>query len=268
MNESTHPIPRSEAVRRLLARLEEVRPQWATWGDGNPVLYVSIVPLHPGEVRSGIADDPIGQEPHSQGSWVGYLDLVPLANYAHPVEFLFLDPDGALRVQAHTWFPRSWHWAFFQESESRLRIADPTSVRRYTVDAAITIAREEIVLVRRGQSPFEGTLVLPGGHLEPTDPDKESGCARELAEEVGLTVKPAALEHLIRLARPGRDPRPGHEETTVFTLDLPDRMALGGCKAGSDARAIEILRIADLREDEIGFDHFDAIKALRERRGY
>lgn len=134
--------------------------------------------------------------------------------------------------------------------------------RNDTVDGLITIAGREIILIERTKPPFEDKLVLPGGHIEDGESEK-AACVRELEEEIGLTVCEDDLELLIVINNPGRDPRPGHDKTTVFHVDLPDRSALKTLKAGSDAKSIVVRELVSLEPSEIGFDHFEAIALVR-----
>ncbi len=38
-----------------------------------------------------------------------------------------------------------------------------------TVDLAVIVEGEELVLIERGEEPFSGKLALPGGHFEPEE---------------------------------------------------------------------------------------------------
>jgi len=132
-----------------------------------------------------------------------------------------------------------------------------------TVDGAVTIASAGIVLIERTKPPFEGKLVLPGGHVEVGE-SLVDACVRELAEEICLRVSPENLKLLTILDSTGRDPRPGHGFSVVYTIDLPRVEALTYCKAGSDAKAMYVRDIASIRPEELGFDHAKAIDLLRE----
>lgn len=62
----------------------------------------------------------------------------------------------------------------------------------------------EVLLVRRGSSPYEGSWALPGGHVNVNEPLPEAAL-RECREET--KVEPSHLEQLATFGQPGRDPR-------------------------------------------------------------
>lgn len=131
-----------------------------------------------------------------------------------------------------------------------------------TVDILVTIAKKEVLLIKRAKPPFEDRLVMPGGHVE----DGEELCvaaARELEEETRLTVSSESLSSLLVLDRIDRDPRPGHRVSHVFWIDLVDRTQVEMCRAESDAKEIVIRSIDSLVESEIGFDHWLAIERIK-----
>ncbi|MBI4434953.1 NUDIX hydrolase [Candidatus Uhrbacteria bacterium] len=167
----------------------------------------------------------------------------------------------------------------------------------HTVDILVTDRERRVMLVERGKEPFRGKLVLPGGHVDAEDyararaepeaalrvsPGKKAAswshsadtenplraiaeriaAARELAEETGVVVEPGELWFNLELNRPGRDPR-GHYVSRVYGVGLsPDRLL--AARAGSDARRVVIRDVNDVREDEMGFDHYDAILLLQD----
>lgn len=134
-----------------------------------------------------------------------------------------------------------------------------------TVDGAVTVEGRDLVLIRRAKPPCEDTLVLPGGHVEETDATLVAACARELAEEVGLVIDPERLSLLAVLNRPGADPRYPRRMSVAYHVDI-SREEYARMEAGSDAAALELVALDALAECQLGFDHYDAVRALRMRR--
>jgi ADP-ribose pyrophosphatase YjhB (NUDIX family) len=100
-----------------------------------------------------------------------------------------------------------------------------------TVDLVIfTIADDDlkVLLIRRGVEPYKGYWALPGGFVE-IDESLEQAAARELKEEVGVTVY---LEQLYTFGDPKRDPRGRVISVAYFALVDAERQRI---VAGSDA---------------------------------
>ncbi|MGW2017560.1 NUDIX hydrolase [Streptomyces sp. NPDC001927] len=95
-----------------------------------------------------------------------------------------------------------------------------------TVDLAVFTIRADrlnVLLVERGQRPYEGTWALPGGFVLPLE-SAESAARRELAEETGLsedTVSGLHLEQLRTYSEPDRDPRM-RVVSVAFAALVPD----------------------------------------------
>jgi 8-oxo-dGTP diphosphatase len=95
------------------------------------------------------------------------------------------------------------------------RAYDPVAVTVDVVALTIRDAQLQVLLVRRGEQPYQGSWALPGGFVRPrTRPDGErieedlaQTAARELAEEAGPQLRPTHLEQLGSYGTPGRDPR-------------------------------------------------------------
>jgi 8-oxo-dGTP diphosphatase len=135
-----------------------------------------------------------------------------------------------------------------------------------TVDVVIlTMARGSlhVLLVRRGQAPFEGMWAIPGGFKLPTE-TLDQAAARELAEETGVEAA-TLLTQFGAHGDPGRDPR-----MNVVTVGyLAVMREVGNVKAGTDADYASLMSVADVLSGqvELAFDHrrilTDAIERVR-----
>ncbi|MFE4453830.1 NUDIX domain-containing protein [Streptomyces sp. NPDC056796] len=98
-----------------------------------------------------------------------------------------------------------------------------------TVDLAVFTVREarlHVLLVERGQAPYQGRWALPGGFVLPRE-SAEEAARRELAEETGLTQRSVCgfhLEQLRTYSDPDRDPRMRVVSVAYAALvpDLPE----------------------------------------------
>lgn len=141
-----------------------------------------------------------------------------------------------------------------------------------TVDVvALTLRHAElhVLLVERGEPPYQGCWALPGGFLRAGEEDLAGAATRELAEETGLegTLEVAAalsrihLEQLGSYGAPDRDPRMHVVSVAylAFGPHLPDP------RAGTDAVAAAWHPVSalDLAADDVddgtgirlAFDH-------------
>ncbi len=140
-----------------------------------------------------------------------------------------------------------------------------------TVDVAVLTLRDDglcVLLVRRGEPPFQGRWALPGGFVRP-DETLDAAAVRELAEETGQA--PARLEQLATYGDPGRDPRM-RVVSVAYVVLLPSPPSP---VAGTDAAAARFWPVAALggrRGPRLAFDHArivaDAVERVRAKLEY
>ena len=117
--------------------------------------------------------------------------------------------------------------------------------------------RLEVLLIQRGNEPFQGGWALPGGFVE-IDEDLPDAAARELEEETGL--RPAALEQVGAWGAPGRDPR-GRTISVVYLTSVSRESSKS--TAGDDAARAEWFPLSRL--PELAFDHAEILAEARRR---
>lgn len=139
-----------------------------------------------------------------------------------------------------------------------------------TVDVAVLTLRAgslSVLLVQRGEPPYEGAWALPGGFVR-TDESLDAAAARELAEETGVTNAPVA--QLATYGDPDRDPRMRVVSVAyvalVRSVDPP--------VAGTDAAEARLWPVEDVvgrrrrRRTALAFDHArivaDAVERARD----
>lgn len=140
------------------------------------------------------------------------------------------------------------------ENERFLASYDPRAYGpiAVTVDVvALTIRDGElkVLLVRRGEPPYEGSWALPGGFVR--EEDLPETAARELAEEAGPRLRASHLEQLGSYGTPGRDPR----MRVVSVAYLAFAPGLPESAAGSDAAAAEWVTVGAATSRPLAFDH-------------
>ncbi len=135
-----------------------------------------------------------------------------------------------------------------------------------TVDVVILTMSEgelNVLLVRRGQAPYEGEWAIPGGFKRPTETLDEAA-KRELTEETGVDAA-RLLTQFGAYGDPGRDPRM-NVVTVAYLAVLRD---VGAIVAGSDAADACLVPVSDVLKGkvELAFDHLrivrDAIARVR-----
>ena len=125
-------------------------------------------------------------------------------------------------------------------------------------DIALLTAREgrlSVLLVRRGNSPFESCWALPGGFME-IDETLLDCAARELEEETGVAgigLSPVAVFDAVH-----RDPRERIVTEVHVGVVRADAVRPRG---GSDARAARWFYLSEL--PELAFDHARIIDKVR-----
>jgi 8-oxo-dGTP diphosphatase len=135
-----------------------------------------------------------------------------------------------------------------------------------TVDVVVLTMSEgllHVLLVCRGEAPFEGMWAIPGGFKRPTETLDEAA-RRELVEETGVDAA-TLLTQFGAYGDPKRDPRM-NVVTVGYVAVLRDVGAVAG---GSDAAAAALIPVSDVLSGkiELAFDHLkivgDAIERVR-----
>ncbi len=122
----------------------------------------------------------------------------------------------------------------------------------------------KVLLIRRGEPPFEGERALPGGFLR-TEPepgeDLEQAAQRELHEETGLPQGSVFLEQLGAFGRADRDPRTRVISVAWYALVRPTLAPF--VKAGGDAAGVEWATVQST--SDLAFDHDEILTAAVQR---
>jgi 8-oxo-dGTP diphosphatase len=135
-----------------------------------------------------------------------------------------------------------------------------------TVDVVILTMSEgllHVLLVRRGEAPFQGKWAIPGGFKRPAETLDEAA-KRELAEETGVDAA-SLLTQFGAYGDPERDPRM-NVVTIGYLAVLRD---VGSVVAGTDAADASLVPASDVLNGRIdlAFDHLrivrDAIDRVR-----
>jgi 8-oxo-dGTP diphosphatase len=136
-----------------------------------------------------------------------------------------------------------------------------------TVDVVILTMAEgmlHVLLVCRGEAPFQGMWAIPGGFKRPYETLDEAA-KRELSEETGVDAA-SLLTQFGAYGDPERDPRM-NVVTVAYLAVIRD---VGAVVGGSDAAAAALIPVSDVlsRKVELAFDHLrivrDAIERVRD----
>jgi bifunctional NMN adenylyltransferase/nudix hydrolase len=189
-------------------------------------------------------------------AWLGGAAPATLADAlpAHAVAFL----QDFARTPAFCLLQQDWQ--ALKDSKAAWACAPypPTFV---TVDALVT-AQEQVLLVRRGRSPGQGLLALPGGFIDVHETLLQS-CLRELEEETHCALPAnqllAALREVRVFAHPARSER-GRTITHVHHFDLGEERP-PAVRADDDAALAQWVPIGELAalEDQFFDDHFHVL---------
>lgn len=117
-----------------------------------------------------------------------------------------------------------------------------------TIDAIIHNDKNQILLIKRKNNPFENHLSLPGGFINYGE-KVEDALKREVKEEVSLNIEP--LEILGVYSDPKRDPR-DHIMSIVFICLTMDELK---GKAGDDALEMYWINLNEIDNYNLAFDH-------------
>jgi 8-oxo-dGTP diphosphatase len=133
-----------------------------------------------------------------------------------------------------------------------------------TVDVVVLTMSEgmvHVLLVCRGESPFEGMWAIPGGFKRPTETLDEAA-KRELVEETGVDAA-SLLTQFGAYGDPGRDPRM-NVVTVGYLAVLRD---VGAVVGGSDAAAAALIPVSEVLNGkvELAFDHIRIVRDAIER---
>ena len=133
-----------------------------------------------------------------------------------------------------------------------------------TVDVVIltmSAGMLHVLLVRRGEDPFEGMWAIPGGFKRPTETLDEAA-KRELREETGVDAA-SLLAQFGAYGDPGRDPRM-NVVTVAYLAVLRD---VGAIVAGTDAADAALTPVSDVLNGklQLAFDHQRIVRDAIER---
>jgi 8-oxo-dGTP pyrophosphatase MutT (NUDIX family) len=106
---------------------------------------------------------------------------------------------------------------------------------------------DAVLLIRRAEragDPWSGQMALPGGRLDPADPDLGATAVRETGEEVGIWLDQAALLAQLDDVSP-RMPLPRPVIVRPFLFALPHRPAMRLSEEVASAAWFPLTRFAE-----------------------
>lgn len=115
----------------------------------------------------------------------------------------------------------------------------------------------KVLLIQRGQAPFEGQWALPGGFVR-VDEALEAAARRELEEETGLHK--VYLEQLYTFGAVDRDPRERVVSVAYYALV---KLSEHRVQAATDARDAAWFGVHDV--PSLAFDHPEILQMALER---
>ena len=136
-----------------------------------------------------------------------------------------------------------------------------------TVDLIIFTVRDrelKLLLIKRGDPPFEGMWALPGGFVRASE-SLEVSARRELEEETG--VSDIFLEQLFTFGEPDRDPRARVITVAYFAIIASDQRVLRASADAADARWFSVAELPKLAFDHERIVEY-AIERLRNKLEY
>jgi 8-oxo-dGTP diphosphatase len=133
-----------------------------------------------------------------------------------------------------------------------------------TVDVVVLTMADgllQVLLVCRGQAPFEGMWAIPGGFKRPAETLDEAA-RRELVEETGVDAA-SLLTQFGAYGDPQRDPRM-NVVTIAYLAVLRD---VGAVASGADAAAAALIPVSDVLKGKVdlAFDHLQIVRDAIER---
>ena len=131
-----------------------------------------------------------------------------------------------------------------------------------TVDTLATW-HDQILLIRRGRPPGQGLWALPGGFINQNECLLDA-CLRELAEETGVVLTPAAIKASQIFDDPLRSLR-GRIITHAYHFVLDHLPAPPRAVGGDDAELAEWQPLALLSPEQVFDDHYFIVQAMLNR---